>query len=189
MMTAAFYVELDGRRRCPEGRGRKRDGYGQRRAKRHRIGRTRTRKNLRRYPWRKPALSHPGRRIAFADRAGEIASLTSLLKTSALVGLFGLLAFFGISLFLARWALRPLEKSWRQQRQFVADASHELKTPLTVILANMGIVLSHRDETVQSQAKWLEYTQTEATHMKELVGSRCSSHKRTTSGRRSRSLS
>lgn len=35
----------------------------------------------------------------------------------------------------------------------------------------MGIVLSHRDETVQSQAKWLEYTQTEATHMKELVGS------------------
>ena len=112
-----------------------------------------------------------GSRIAFADRAGEIASLTSLLKTSALVGLFGLIAFFGISLFLARWALRPLEKSWRQQRQFVADASHELKTPLTVILANMGIVLSHRDETVQSQAKWLEYTQTEATHMKELVGS------------------
>lgn len=112
-----------------------------------------------------------GSRIAFADRTNEIESLTSLLETSALVGLFGLLAFFGISLFLARWALRPIEKSWNQQRQFVADASHELKTPLTVILANMGIVLSHRDETVQSQIKWLEYTQTEASRMKELVGS------------------
>lgn len=112
-----------------------------------------------------------GNRIAFADRTNEIESLTSLLETSALVGFFGLLAFFGISLFLARWALRPIEKSWRQQRQFVADASHELKTPLTVILANMGIVLSHREETVQSQIKWLEYTQAEASRMKELVGS------------------
>lgn len=112
-----------------------------------------------------------GNRVAFADRTDEIESLTSLLKISALVGFFGLLAFFGISLFLARWALRPLEKSWQQQLQFVADASHELKTPLTVILANMGIVLSHRAETVQSQAKWLEYTQAEASHMKELVGS------------------
>lgn len=110
-------------------------------------------------------------RIAFADRTNEIESLTSLLEASALVGFFGLLAFFGISLFLARWALRPIEKSWRQQRQFVADASHELKTPLTVILANMGIVLSHREETVQSQIKWLEYTQAEASRMKELVGS------------------
>lgn len=112
-----------------------------------------------------------GSRIAFADRTNEIESLTSLLETSALVGFFGLLAFFVISLFLARWALRPIEKSWKQQRQFVADASHELKTPLTVILANMGIVLSHREETVQSQIKWLEYTQAEASRMKELVGS------------------
>ena len=112
-----------------------------------------------------------GSRIAFADRTNEIESLTSLLETSALVGFFVLLAFFVISLFLARWALRPIEKSWKQQRQFVADASHELKTPLTVILANMGIVLSHREETVQSQIKWLEYTQAEASRMKELVGS------------------
>lgn len=112
-----------------------------------------------------------GSRIAFADRTNEIESLTSLLETSALVGFFGLLAFFVISLFLARWALRPIEKSWKQQRQFVADASHELKTPLTVILTNMGIVLSHREETVQSQIKWLEYTQAEASRMKELVGS------------------
>ena len=80
-----------------------------------------------------------------------------------------LLAFFFISLFLARWALRPVEKSWAQQRQFVADASHELKTPLTVILANNNILLAHKHDTVESQKKWIVSTQDEAEHMRKLV--------------------
>ncbi|MBB3172104.1 histidine kinase dimerization/phospho-acceptor domain-containing protein [Parvibacter caecicola] len=58
-----------------------------------------------------------------------------------------LAAFFGISLFFARWALRPVERAWGQQ-QFVADASHELKTPLTVILANTSILKSRPGETI-----------------------------------------
>ena len=37
---------------------------------------------------------------------------------------------------LARWAVKPVERAWTQQKQFVSDASHELKTPLTVILTN-----------------------------------------------------
>lgn len=107
--------------------------------------------------------------IAFVDRSMEISTLTSLVKTSILVGIGSLLVFFFISLFLSRWALRPVEKAWEQQRQFVADASHELKTPLTVILANADIVLSHKQETVAEQAKWIEYIQTEAERMTKLV--------------------
>ncbi len=110
-----------------------------------------------------------GMKIAFVDRNMEINTLASLVKTSSLVGLGSLLAFFLISLFLGKWALRPVGKAWEQQKQFVADASHELKTPLTVILANAGIVLSHRQQTVQDQAKWIEYIQTEATRMTTLV--------------------
>lgn len=110
-----------------------------------------------------------GVKIAFADRSHERDSIRSLLFSALLVGAGGLFAFFLISLYLARWALRPVERAWEQQRQFVADASHELKTPLTVILANIGILLSHRESTIEQQLKWVEYTGAEATRMKQLV--------------------
>lgn len=112
-----------------------------------------------------------GMKIAFVDRSQEISTLNSLVRTSLLVGLGSLLGFFMISLYLGKWALRPVKKAWRQQRQFVADASHELKTPLTVILANAEIVLSHGEATVRQQSKWLEYIQAEARRMSSLVDS------------------
>ncbi|MEQ2456372.1 sensor histidine kinase [Flavonifractor hominis] len=108
-------------------------------------------------------------RIAFADRSWETNSLRTLAITSLGVWSLAMVLFFFLSLFLSSLALRPTERAWQQQRQFVADASHELKTPLTVILANTGIVLSHKEDTVASQLKWLEYTHEEAVQMKGLV--------------------
>lgn len=110
-----------------------------------------------------------GLRIAFLDVSGDLDSMRTLILLSVCVGAGALLAFFVISLFLSRWALRPLQKSLAQQQQFVADASHELKTPLTVILANTGILLAHPEETVASQRQWVQNTQDEAERMKGLV--------------------
>lgn len=107
--------------------------------------------------------------IAFSDLSWERASLWRLVLNSLLIGAGALVVFFIISLFLSRLALKPVEEAWTQQRQFVADASHELKTPLTVILANAGIVEGHPDETVASQHKWISYIQEEAQRMKGLV--------------------
>ena len=108
-------------------------------------------------------------RIAFADMGWERSDLSRQLLTSLLVLAAALVGFFLISLFLSQWALRPIEKSWQQQRQFVADASHELKTPLTVLLADADILLAHPEQTIDSQRKWVEYIQDEARRMKELV--------------------
>jgi two-component system, OmpR family, sensor histidine kinase CiaH len=110
-----------------------------------------------------------GMRIAFADTSGENESMRKLLLSSLVVGLLGLAGFFAVSVFLSGWAVRPVQKAWERQRQFIADASHELKTPLTVILANAGILLAHPEETIRAQAKWVENTREEAVRMKTLV--------------------
>ena len=110
-----------------------------------------------------------GLKIAFADRGSEVGGLWRLALISLGVGACSLAAFFCISLFLANWALRPVKRAWQQQRQFVADASHELKTPLTVILANTGVLQAHPEDRVGEQMQWVSNTREEALRMKGLV--------------------
>lgn len=106
--------------------------------------------------------------IAFADK-GSASSWKTLALVLTGVGLVALAAFFVISLFFSRWALKPVKEAWSRQQRFVADASHELKTPLTVILANTAIVRAHPDESIGSQSQWIDSTQTEAERMQDLV--------------------
>lgn len=110
-----------------------------------------------------------GTKVAFADMNREVEVLTDLLWDLLLVGTGALGAFGAISIYLSHWALKPVEHAWDQQKRFVADASHELRTPLTVILANTGILLSHREDRISDQVKWIEHTEAEALRMKKLV--------------------
>lgn len=81
-----------------------------------------------------------GQTIVFVDMSSELATMRSLTDTCILIGVLGFAVFLGLSFLLARWAVKPVETAWNQQRQFVADASHELKTPLTVILTNAELL-------------------------------------------------
>ena len=80
--------------------------------------------------------------IVFADITGETTTIRHLLRVSLAVEFAGLLLFLGVSILLARWATKPVEEAWRRQKQFVSDASHELKTPLTVILTDTELLES-----------------------------------------------
>lgn len=80
--------------------------------------------------------------LVYADISSEQAVLRSLLGNCIFIGLACFLIFFCISFLLAGWIVKPADRAWRQQRQFIADASHELKTPLTVIMANAELLQS-----------------------------------------------
>lgn len=110
-----------------------------------------------------------GFKIAFADISMERSIQRDLILNSLLLGGSALVLFFIVSILLARWAVRPVQQAWERQRQFVADASHELKTPLTVILSNTDMLAAEQTPSGEKRARRLDNIQAEAQRMKRLV--------------------
>lgn len=106
--------------------------------------------------------------LVFVDTSVQKAALRSQVQISIIIGTISLVAFGGISILLARWAIKPVERAWQQQKQFVSDASHELKTPLTVILSNAELLHnSNCDE--ENRMRFSESILTMSRHMRSLV--------------------
>ena len=119
--------------------------------------------------WKAVELDEGGWRIALVDTSTRDTTLRQQAIKDLQITVIALGVLFVITWWLSDWALRPVERAWDQQRRFVADASHELKTPLAVILANMQIL--QRDESIGEDAmRWVRSTADEADHMKALVG-------------------
>lgn len=89
--------------------------------------------------------------LVYADISSELSTLRNLMWNCILIGIACFLVFLFISFLLAGWVAKPIEKTWMQQRQFIADASHELKTPLTVIMTNAEL-LQNSDYDEKSHA-------------------------------------
>ena len=107
--------------------------------------------------------------LVLMNRTMEISSLTRMLVIFILLSVVGLCLMFGLSAVLANWTVTPIACAWEKQKQFVADASHELKTPLAVISANTEVILSNPQEQVSGQSKWLSYIQSETMRMSKLI--------------------
>ena len=106
-------------------------------------------------------------KLAFVDMSMEQAVLRKMMGSYLVIALAALALLLGVSILLSHWATRPVEKAWKQQRQFLSDASHELKTPLTVILSNAELL--EQAELPDKPSRWTDNILSEAGRMRSLV--------------------
>ena len=102
--------------------------------------------------------------VTFMDNTVINESAATLLRYTFIFGGAALIVFFFISLFLAKNIVGPLEESYRKQKQFISDAGHELKTPVSVVNANAELLARELGEN-----QWLSNIQHENERMGVLV--------------------
>ena len=102
--------------------------------------------------------------VALMDTTVSEGGLNTLLRNVLIIGGAAMLVLFFISLVLSKHIIRPLEENDQRQRQFISDASHELKTPVAVISTNAELLAREIGEN-----EWLSNICCENERMGELV--------------------
>ena len=103
--------------------------------------------------------------VAFKDNTVINENAMTLFRYTLIFGGVALVLFFFLSVYLARKIVNPLEESYQKQRQFISDAGHELKTPVSVVSANAELLSREVGDN-----QWLQNIQYENERMGMLVG-------------------
>ena len=103
--------------------------------------------------------------VVFMDNTVVNESAMTLFRYTLIFGGVALVVFFFLSVFLARKIVAPLEESYQKQKQFISDAGHELKTPVSVVSANAELLSRELGDN-----QWLQNIQYENERMGMLVG-------------------
>lgn len=105
-----------------------------------------------------------GTRIIFVDCRQELESFRNTLVYSVGVSLLGFLAVFMLVLFWSKKIFKPVAESYSKQKRFITDASHEIKTPLTIIDANTEVI-----EMVNGESEWTKNTRDQVKRLTALT--------------------
>ena len=102
--------------------------------------------------------------VIVTDISADLNLMRSLARISVITVICSLVFVFIFSYYLSRWAIKPVQNALESQRRFISDASHELKTPLSVISANADVL-----ESEIGVNKWLENIRSQSETMSALV--------------------
>lgn len=102
--------------------------------------------------------------IILMENEKTILHIRMLLIFSFVAIVLSLLIIYSISKKLSELIVKPAQETLEKQKQFISDASHELKTPLAVIEANADVL-----ENEVGKNKWLTYIQNEINSMDKLI--------------------
>lgn len=103
--------------------------------------------------------------VSFMDNTVINESAMTLFRYTLIFGGVALVLFFFLSMYLAKRIVNPLEESYQKQKQFISDAGHELKTPVSVVSANAELLSREIGDN-----QWLQNIQYENERMGILVG-------------------
>lgn len=109
--------------------------------------------------------------IAISIVDPEVGLLNNLLWIIIGGLIVGMVSIIVASYFLARRAMIPIQAAWEKQQQFVADASHELRSPITGIYSNAELMLRHPQLTIQEQSHRINTIMKESSRMTKLISS------------------
>lgn len=103
--------------------------------------------------------------VSFMDNTIIRASMNTLFRYTLIFGGVAILALYFLAVYLAKRIVKPLEESYQKQKQFISDAGHELKTPVSVVSANAELLSREIGDN-----QWLANIQYENERMGKLVG-------------------
>lgn len=119
--------------------------------------------------WKKAKRLY-GWRLAFVHTEARDRAISMQLAINVAIFLGAILVVYIVVRLGVRATVRPVEQAWDHNRRFISDASHELKTPLSVIISNLEIM--QRDgATSQQNRQWLSAALDEAKRMRQLIES------------------
>ena len=107
--------------------------------------------------------------IYSVDVTNQLRIVNTLIYSFIFVGFIILVIIFFTNRFFANRYIAPVKEAFTKQKQFIADASHELKTPLAIISTNTDVLLDNGEDTISNQSKWIHHIQEETSRMKELT--------------------
>ena len=102
--------------------------------------------------------------IGFMDNTIMQEGMLTLFRYTMLFGAAVIVALYFVARYLARKIVEPLEESYQKQKQFISDAGHELKTPVSVVIANAELLSRELGEN-----QWLSNIQYENERMDKLI--------------------